>query len=113
MSILRDKQVLLARLVPRLLDKAFSLGFEVALGETLRSESEARRLAKAKKGILNSLHRDGLAIDLKLFRDGIYLTDTEDHFPLGLYWESLNLLCRWGGRFGDGNHYSIEHLGRK
>jgi hypothetical protein len=27
---------------------------------------------------------------------------------LGEFWEGLHPLCRWGGRFNDGNHYSIE-----
>ena len=62
-----------------------------------------------------------LAIDLDLFKDGegfemgckVYLTKTEDHRKLGEFWESLHPLCRWGGRFGDGNHYSLEHGGVK
>ena len=55
-------------------------------------------------------HKDGsfhyvrLAVDLNLFRDGVYLRETEDHRPLGEFWESLG--GTWGGRFGDGNHYS-------
>ena len=54
--------------------------------------------------IENSFHYKRLAIDLNLFRDGKYLTKTSDHLPLGLIWESLG--GSWGGRFGDGNHYS-------
>jgi len=45
-----------------------------------------------------------LAIDLNLFKDGEYLTDTEDHRFLGEFWESLG--GTWGGRWDDGNHYS-------
>jgi len=30
---------------------------------------------------------------------------------LGLYWESIG--GSWGGRFGDGNHFSLEHEGRR
>ena len=51
--------------------------------------------------------------DLNLFKDGVYLTSDKDHEPFGIYWESLHPLCRWGGRFKDGNHYSIEHQGVK
>lgn len=64
----------------------------------------------------NSLHPDRLAVDLNLFRDGRFLTLSKDHAPLGAYWKTLNPLCRWGGDFHpkpDGNHYSIEHGGRK
>lgn len=59
----------------------------------------------------NSLHYIGLAIDLNLFKNGEYLKDTNDHKELGEFWESLG--GSWGGRFNDGNHYSLEHNGRK
>jgi len=56
----------------------------------------------------NSMHYRRLAIDLNLFRDGVWLKDTADHEVLGKFWESLHPRNRWGGRFEDGNHY--EHL---
>ena len=58
-----------------------------------------------------SLHYIGLAKDINLFKDGIYLTETKDHEPLGKFWESIG--GTWGGRFNDGNHYSLEHNGKK
>lgn len=64
-------------------------------------------------GIRNSLHEFKLAVDVDLFKDGQWLSQSEDHLPLGEYWESLHPLCRWGGRFGDGDHYSIEYNGKK
>ena len=65
-------------------------------------------------GHKDSNHKRKLAIDIDLFLDGrYYLTETGDHRKLGEFWESLHPLCRWGGRFGDGNHYSIEHGGVK
>ena len=103
---LGDKQKLFSRLVPRLLDKAHELGYEVTLGHAMRCQD-------CKVGKPYSLHKSKLAIDLNLFKNGKYLTKTSDHEPLGLYWESLNPLCKWGGRFQDGNHYSITHGGRK
>ena len=63
-------------------------------------------------------HREGsqhyikLAADLNLFKDGVYLTETEDHRESGEKWETRHELCRWGGRFNDGNHYSLTHWGR-
>jgi len=30
---------------------------------------------------------------------------------LGEYWESIG--GSWGGRFGDGNHYSLKYKGRR
>ena len=59
----------------------------------------------------NSLHYEGLAKDFNLYKDGKYLTKTEDHEPVGLFWEFLG--GSWGGRFQDGNHYSCEWMGRK
>ncbi len=110
---LRQKQSRFARLVATLLLEAERLGFEVTFGETYRSPEEAARLAKLGKGIATSLHTQRLAIDLNLFREGRYLSSTEAHRTLGEFWETLDPLCRWGGRFGDGNHYSLEHGGRK
>jgi len=109
---LRQKQSLFARCVALLIQEAERQGYEVTLGEAYRSPEEAARLAKAGKGIVNSLHGQRLAIDLNLFKDGKYLSSTKAHEPLGNWWEYLHPLCRWGGRFNDGNHYSFEHGGR-
>lgn len=98
-------------MVSELIQKAIELGFEVTLGEAWRSPQEAARLAAAGKGSEKSLHSERLAIDLNLFRDGVYLKSIKSHEPLGEYWESLG--GSWGGRFGDGNHYSLKHAGRK
>lgn len=73
----------------------YQLGYEVTFGD-----------AWARDG-----HRDGsfhykrLAIDLNLFKDGRYLRSTESHRPLGEFWESIG--GTWGGRWDDGNHYSL------
>lgn len=117
---LRQRQSLFALLMAKLIAHAYELGYEVTLGEAYRSPEEAARLAKAGKGIARSLHCDRLAIDLHLFRDGVWLTKTEDHRELGEWWEGLHADCRWGGRFmdsqgrpkPDGNHYSMTYNGR-
>jgi hypothetical protein len=109
---LRQKQSLFARLSAELILKAYALGYEVTYGETYRSPEEAKRLAKVGKGIENSLHTLRLAIDLNLFKDGVWLTKSEDFGPLGEWWEGMHDLCRWGGRFNDGNHFSLTHGGR-
>lgn len=110
---LRQKQSLFAVLIARLIQYATALGYEVTFGEAYRSPAEADRLAKLGKGIRNSLHCQRLAIDLNLFREGRYLSSTDAHRPLGEWWERQHPLCRWGGRFNDGNHYSLEHGGRQ
>jgi len=117
MLTLRQKQSIFAALVARLIDKAISLGYEITLGEAKRSPEEAARLAKLGVGLKNSLHISQLAIDINLFRDGKYLTTTEAHRMLGTWWEmqsaGKDYVCHWGGHFGDGNHYSIGHGGKR
>ena len=93
---LRKRQSEFARMVPRLIDYAHSLGLEVTLGDAYRDP-------RCPYGSKSSRHRSRLAIDLNLFRDGDYLTKTEDHTQLGEWWEQQGGI--WGGRFNDGNHY--------
>lgn len=117
MMTLRQKQSKFAQLVAELIMQAEAEGFEVTLGEAYRSPEEAVRLEKLGKGVKNSLHILRLAIDLNLFLNGTYLRSTEAHKPLGEWWERQStppdIVCHWGGRFGDGNHYSVGHAGRK
>lgn len=134
---LGQKQRIFSRLVGLLLLKAYELGFEVSLGEALRSPEQARRNAETCRhcklhisehsdtghcpkgptkfravGIADSLHCSKLAIDLNLFKNGHYLQASKSYTLLGEWWEKQHELCRWGGRFGDGNHFSLAHGGR-
>lgn len=109
---LRARQSAFAVALADLIHEAVRRGFEVTVGEVWRSEEEARRLARSGAGIARSLHQDKLAVDLNLFKDGVYLTDVESHRPLGEWWEvqsTPDLPRAWGGRFasGDANHYSF------
>ncbi len=108
---LREKQSMFALMTSRLLQKADSLGLAVTFGEAYRTAEQAALNAKNGRGISNSLHCKRLAIDLNLFdkNTGEFLTATEDHRELGEWWESQG--GSWGGRFGDGNHYSLAHDG--
>lgn len=109
---LRQKQSRFASMVPRLIDKAHELGFDVTLGDAYRDPRVFGEL-KVFKGYGNaaSCHKLRLAVDLNLFRNGEFLPSSKDHEPLGLWWESQG--GTWGGRFNDGNHYSLEHEGLK
>lgn len=107
MSELRTARVTFTRLLARLIDKAFELGYEAAAAEVSRDPRIAALNAASGAGISNSLHLSGLAIDLLLYKGGKYLDQTEDHRPLGEWWEKQHPNCRWGGRFKDGNHYSF------
>lgn len=111
---LRKLQSEFARLVPRLIDKAFEMGFEVTLGDAYRDPKVHGQLGvRLSYSHPRSAHKVRLAIDLMLFKDGEWLEMTEDHRPLGEWWEQQHPLARWGGRFNDGNHYSFEWNGVK
>ena len=94
---LQKKQSEFAHKVALLILFANAKGYEVTFGDAY---------SKAEYGVHkpDSYHFIRLAIDLNLIKDGVYLTETDDHRPLGMFWESLG--GTWGGRFGDGNHYS-------
>lgn len=108
---LRQKQSLFVLMVAKLIEYSYDIGYELTFGEAMRMQATANANAKSGKGIKNSLHTIRLAIDFMLFKDGVYLTKSEDHKLLGVFWESMG--GSWGGRFGDGNHYSLEHNGVK
>ncbi len=101
MGSLRKKQSAFVKMVGQLISFAYENGYTLTFGDAYAKSGHAK----------NSLHYKRLAIDFNLFRNGEYLTKTEDHKTLGEFWESIG--GSWGGRFGDGNHYSLEHRGFK
>jgi hypothetical protein len=111
-SDLSQKQFLFTRLVCKLMQFAWDNGYELKFGDAYRDPRAFGEIGKViSYGHPKSAHKQRLAIDLLLFKDGIWLTKTEDYIKLGEYWESLGG-C-WGGRFSDGNHFSIEINGIK
>ena len=108
---LGEKQRKFTRLIADLVIWAYANGYELTYGDAYRSLEQAKANAILGSGIANSLHTQRLAVDFNLFINGEYKTDTESHRPLGEHWESLDPDCRWGGRFNDGNHYSLTHGG--
>ncbi|MTC70022.1 MULTISPECIES: M15 family metallopeptidase [Providencia] len=108
---LGEKQRKFTRMLADLIIFAYDKGYAISLGEAERTPECAALNAKKGTGIKNSLHTMRLAVDLNLFKDGVYLSKTTDHQLLGEYWESIG--GTWGGRFNDGNHYSLEHNGVK
>lgn len=108
---LSEKQRRFTWLLAKFILWSYEQGYSFTLGEAYRTIEQAELNAKKGTGIKNSLHTIRLAIDLNLFIDGKYQTDTKAYEPLGTYWESLHPDCSWGGRFGDGNHFSFRHNG--
>lgn len=99
-------------MVANLILQATNMGFQVTLGDAYRDPRLHGALGEKKGyGHAKSCHKLRLAIDLNLFRDGKFLANTADHLPLGEWWESQG--GTWGGRFNDGNHYSLEWQGVK
>lgn len=105
-STLGEKQELFALLAYKLQGHILESGYDIRLGHAYRCEN-------CVMGAKNSNHKIKLAIDINLFKDGKFLQLTEDHKIFGEWWEKQHPLCCWGGRFNDGNHYSLEHGGRK
>jgi len=105
MSELLRKRIIFTNMIPLLITKARQLDFNAAIDFVKRCED-------CKVGSEVSLHKLGLAVDLNLYtQEGMWLKKTEDHQQLGEYWESIG--GTWGGRWQDGNHYSLEYRGRK
>ena len=67
---LGQKRRLFTKLLARLILKAERMGFEPQGDELRRAPETAKLYAEQGRGIANSLHNDGLAIDLDLIRDG-------------------------------------------
>lgn len=110
---LRQKQSRFVRMVGQLIQHADSLGYSLTFGDAYRDPRHHGEFG-VKRGYsaAKSLHKLRLAIDFNLFdRGGAWLSKTEDFRALGEYWESIG--GAWGGRFGDGNHFSLEHGGAK
>jgi len=98
---LGDKQRKFTQMIANLINYAYLEGYELTFGDAWAHDRHKK----------NSNHYIRLAVDFNLFKDGRYLTETSDHEFLGLFWEEMG--GSWGGRFNDGNHYSLEHNGRR
>jgi hypothetical protein len=112
---LGQKQRRFARMVQNLLAFIHSLpGHEVTFGDAFRDPRVHGKVGvKLGYGHAKSAHKQKLAIDLNLFVNGEYQESTEAHQVIGEWWERQAPDARWGGRFEDGNHYSLEHNGIK
>lgn len=109
---LGQKQRKFVRMVADLIIWAYDNGYELTFGDAYRDPRLHGQMGwKVGYGAASSCHKIRLAVDLNLFKDGVFLDSTEAHTPLGEQWEKMG--GTWGGRFKDGNHYSLEHEGNK
>ena len=104
---LREMQEIFAKNIAKLITIIFEKGYTCTLGEAWRPPEMAEIYAKEGKGIKDSLHCNRLALDINLFKNGQYLSTDIAHKPFGDIWESIHENNRWGGRYGDGNHYEM------
>jgi hypothetical protein len=101
MSELGDKRKSFTKYVSRLISFMISQGYQPMIGKD------------GLKHMKNSLHYEGLAVDIDLCDSkGNYISSAHPKM-FGDYWKSLNPDCAWGGDFNDSNHYSIKFGGRK
>ena len=103
METLRQKQSRFVLMVARLIEHADSLGYSMTFGHAWRSPA-------CTVGSEVSLHRDRLAVDLNLFKDGVWLKDGSGHDELHVFWSSIGGAERIQN---DLNHYSLEHERRR
>lgn len=109
---LRQKQWRFIRMLTALVNYADQMGYELTQGDAFRDPRLHGEMGvKMGYGHKNSCHKLRLAQDYNLFLGGKWLDKTADFEPLGLFWESIG--GAWGGRFADGNHFSLEHEGMK
>lgn len=86
-------------------------GYRCCLSYVFRSNEEQYRLYKLGTGSKKSPHTEGLAADILIYKNGIYLTDSADYKFAGDYWKTLDSNNKWGGDFNvrkDGNHFYTE-----
>ncbi len=112
---LGEQQELFSKLIAQHITWLIAQGYGVRIGDVFRDPRVHGKVGEkvASYGAAYSMHKSKCAADLNLTWDGKYLSKTKDHLESGEKWESRHELCCWGGRFNDGNHYSLTRDGRK
>lgn len=103
MSLVKEQNAFLSD-VARLIVYAQSTGLVITAGELYRPQEMQEIYYKTgKSNTLNGQHQKRLAIDINFFKiinNKMVLTyQYENIEPIGIFWESLNVKNRWGGRF--------------
>ena len=110
METLNKKQSVFLQNVAKLITWAEANGFTLTGGELYRTDEQQDIYVRSGKSkTKRSKHQDRLAIDLNLFIDGKYITDTALYKPLAEYWKSLNSNNICGYDWGwDGGHFEMD-----
>ena len=122
---LGQKQRTFTKLLAQLILHVYGLGYELTLadgsidpvrkGKPVGQEHGPIVVYRDCVHLVEGQHYRRLAQDLNLFIGGKWITDGSHPAwtEIGTFWEGLNPLCRWGGRFAkpDANHFSLFHEG--
>ena len=87
---------------------------QLIAAELFRTKEQAEIYVEQGKGILSSVHRLKLALDMYVLQDGKIVWSGDIYAKLGEKWKSLDEDARWGGdmRRRDVYHFSFWHNGR-
>ncbi len=111
---LSEKQRLFTKLQAEFVTWCFEQGYELTDGDAYRDGRSHGEFGE-KKGYsaAKSVHKVRLARDYNLRVNNKYISDGSHPawYEMGLKWESMHKLARWGGRFKDSNHFSFEYQG--
>ena len=112
--LLSQKQREFAFHVHLLIQHIFAMGYECTLGDAYRDpRSHGKQGEEGPYGRNASAHKSRLAIDLNLFVDNMYISESAPYTQFGIYWCALHKENEWGGnwRGNDANHFSRRHNG--
>lgn len=99
---LREARCTFSKLLVKLLSGFDLEGVSYAFDEVTQHQGRGH--------MAGSLHYDGCAADILLYRDGRYLVSGNEYSVLGEAWKGLHPYCRWGGDFADADlgHFSFS-----
>ena len=105
-----DRQQTFTTNVAKLILYINSKGYACTFGETLRTKEMAQIYARTGKGIVDSNHLYKLAVDLNLFKNGVYLSDAKEYRQFANYWLTLNPFNESGyfWKSVDANHFEMD-----
>ena len=112
MSSLLATQITFTHLMGTLLVWCAEQGHQVTLGDAYRDPAlQEWYVSHGLSWTMKSRHLMRLAVDLNLIlADGSLAKTKADYEPLGVYWESLDPQCVWGGRWAtpDADHFEVK-----
>ena len=111
---LGSKQELFSRMIPLLYLYAQFHGYQIRTGDVFRDPRLHGDIGEKKGyGHKNSAHKNKLAIDVNITKDGVYLQGmaaADAHNFLHNFWDLIGGANRIPH---DLNHYSLEHQGMR